>query len=76
MKGVAFHEEGADTLHQGNEARLNEISGDITKLWIRRVNLTEIATEGVYEDELFSWEDSSFKTMEDPKREHVCKSPI
>ena len=44
MKGVAFHEEGADTLHQGNEARLNEISGDITKLWIRRVNLAEIAT--------------------------------
>ena len=57
-------------MHQGNEARLNEISGDITKLWIRRVNLTEIATEGIYE------EDSSFKTMEDPKREHVCKSPI
>ena len=51
MKGVAFHEEGADTLHQGNEARLNEISGDITKLWIRRVNLTEIATEGMYEDD-------------------------
>ena len=63
-------------MHQGNEARLNEISGDITKLWIRRVNLTEIATEGMYEDELFSWEDSSFKTMKDPKREHVCKSPI
>ena len=41
-------------MHQGNEARLNEISGDITKLWIRRVNLTEIATEGMYEDELLS----------------------